>query len=81
MITSVIRTVVPYLVGYVVAVLIGWGIEVPGEVQSWLTETLTLVLGTAYYVAARWLERQGVRLRLLGSTQQPEYAGRHRVEA
>ena len=78
MITSVIRTVVPYVVGYLVALLVGWGIEVPTEVQAWLTETLTLVLGTAYYVAARWLEEHGVTWPLLGSTQRPVYEGRHR---
>lgn len=80
MVTSVIRTVVPYLVAYLVALLVGWGIDVPAEVESWLTETLVLVLGTAYYVTARWLEQHGVRLPLLGSRQQPEYAGRHRAE-
>ena len=82
MIPSVIRTVVPYLVAYLVALLVGWGIDVPAEVETWLTETLVLVLGTGYYVAARWLERHGVTLPLLGSRQQPEYAyvGRHRAE-
>lgn len=81
MVTSVIRTVVPYLVAWVVALLVGWGFDVPAEVESWLTETLVLALGTGYYVAARWLERKGVRFPLLGSRAQPEYyVGRHRVD-
>ena len=80
MIPSIIRTAVPYVVGWLVGLLVLAGIDVPTEVQAWADETLTLVLGTAYYAAARWLETRGLTWPLLGSRQQPTYVGEHRAD-
>lgn len=81
MVTSIIRTVVPYLIGWVATVLLTLGIDMPEAVQDWATEALVVIIGTAYYVAARWLEARGVRIPLLGSTAVPAYTDQGRVDA
>jgi hypothetical protein len=51
---SIRRTVIPYLVGWVLSLPLG-GLFTEGE----LTTLFTVVLGTLYYAAARWAEEQG----------------------
>ena len=61
-VTSSIRTITPYLVGYVLAavllVLRPLGVEIPAQAEEWLGGVLPLLLGSLYYVAARKLEQR-----------------------
>lgn len=77
---SIVRTVVPMVVGGLASVLLTMGIETPEAVQEWLGEVLTLLLGAAYYALARWLESRGITWPLLGSRSQPTYQPRHAEE-
>ena len=71
-VTSVIRTVVPVVVGAVIAVLAKKGINVDeAEVSSWLIPTVI----SAYYSVARLAEIRFPRLGwLLGVPKAPGYA-------
>ena len=78
---SLVRTFVPYLVGFIVVLgaRYGFGIDAAS-----LTSFLTLLTGTLYYAAARYAEQTyGSRWGwLLGHTKQPSYPrGRHRAVA
>ena len=69
---SVIRTVTPYIVGWLIAQAAKNGLDL--DVDS-VTGTVTVVTGSVYYVVARLIEdkypRAGV---LLGVSKAPEYA-------
>lgn len=73
---SLIRTVVPYLVGLVVTWLTSFGVAVPEETQGALSALLAFAIGTAYYLVVRIFERRkpsvGV---LLGIAKTPAYNG------
>jgi hypothetical protein len=76
------RTVVPAVVGYILATLASHGVQVDGTAENLLTAGLTGILGGAYYITvtavqSRW-PLAGV---LLGSTAVPTYEGRHRKKA
>lgn len=76
---ALVRTIVPSIVGFVLAFLASHNIHVSAEVQEYLTGGLTVVLGTAYYVVASLLQsRWPLAGLLLGSTARPTYTGRHR---
>lgn len=53
---SVVRTVVPLAVGFVVTGFVSAGIELDPEFSGLLTNVLTLVLSAVYYTGARLLE-------------------------
>lgn len=75
---SLWRTFVPYLVGFGIAIAARYGFDID---EASLTSLLTLVAGTLYYAAARWLEQnRSARWGwLIGYTKSPVYArGRHR---
>lgn len=75
MIISVIRTVVPTLVGAVVAFLAGRGINVqPSDVAS-MQGALTGLFTALYYALVRWLEtKYGAKFGwLLGYAKSPTY--------
>jgi hypothetical protein len=74
MLTSITRTVVPWLVA-----LIGpWLLQFAGVGENDLSAVLTVLIGAVYYVAVRLLEQRwpsvGV---LLGRKGAPAYAARH----
>ena len=72
LVSSLIRTYVPILVGAFIAWLITLGIELDADVQAALVVALTGVLQAAYYTAARLLERKFPAMSiLLGSGSQP----------
>lgn len=74
MLTSIIRTAVPYLVGLVVSLGVTLGVEVPTEAQTALASLLTFAIGLAYYVAVRWAAKRWPWLEvLLGSPKAPTY--------
>ena len=73
-VTSIIRTGVPYLVGFLVTWLIRQGWVSDSSVAQPLTELLTFVIGTAYYLVVRALETVVPGLGwLLGVPAQPVY--------
>jgi len=61
-VTSLVRTVVPILVGNVLGWLTTLGLPLPEEVSTSLTGLLTLLIGAvfsiAYYALVRWLEQE-----------------------
>jgi len=52
---SVIRTVVPMIVAVLLGQAARLGLSLP---EGAVTELVTVVLGTAYYAGARWLEQR-----------------------
>lgn len=76
---AVVRTVVPAIVGAILAFFASHNISVSTEWQGWLTAGLTTVLTGLYYVLASQLQsRWPLAGLLLGSTARPTYTGRHR---
>lgn len=53
---SIVRTIVPLIVGSVIAWFVGLGITLDPQVEPLLTALLTGVLTALYYVAVRLLE-------------------------
>ena len=73
-ILSLIRTVVPIIVGSVVGWLGARGIDVEPEAVGALTAGIGALAGAIYYAAARWLEQRWPILgHLLGPAQAPVY--------
>ncbi len=71
---SVIRTVVPSIVGAVLAFLAGQDIAVTPEFAAQLTGVLTVLFTGAYYLIGRALEKINPKFGLLlGYAKQPEY--------
>lgn len=72
LVTSLIRTLTPWIVGYLLAGAAKTGLDLP----EWLaTDVVTFVLGGVYYVAARLLETRGKAAWgwLLGAPKPPTY--------
>jgi hypothetical protein len=75
LVTSFIRTVVPLLVGSIIAWMVSIGVELPENASQSLSGALTVLFTTAYYLMARVLEvkvspKFGA---LLGSANKPAY--------
>lgn len=66
---SIIRTLVPYIVGGLLAVAVRLGLHFDPAAEEalgvWITQGLGVVLGTLYYLLGRWLERIDPRLGLM----------------
>ena len=73
---SVVRTLVPIVVGAVVGWFVTRGVELDESFEAALTVVVTGVLSSVYYVVARLLETYvSPRLGwLLGSRRQPSYS-------
>lgn len=73
--TSFIRTVVPTIVGAVLAFLASKGIELDATAAANLTGFLTALFTALYYLVARIIEAKwpGAGKYLLGSAKQPDY--------
>lgn len=72
--TSIIRTVVPAIVGAIAAFLTGRGIELDPETVAAITTLLTVLFSAAYYATVRYFEQKFPKLGLLlGSAKTPEY--------
>lgn len=70
---SILRTVVPFVVGLLLTVLAKLGLSDLVDVDG-LTELVTIVVGAAYYAAARWLEQRDQRWGwLIGYATAPTY--------
>ena len=77
---STIRTITPYLVGWLIAAAL-WiarplGLDLPEGAAEYLTGTLPILLGSIYYMAARKLEARWPGVPWLGSRTQPVYPRR-----
>lgn len=75
MLPSILRTVVPLIVGFVVSLLVRLGLDDAVDTAA-LTELVMLVVTAGYYAAVRALERYvDPRIGwLLGYAAQPKYA-------
>lgn len=72
--TSVVRTVVPFIVGFILSFLASQGIEASPEFIANITGLLTFVFGALYYIVVRILAAKFPKLEwLLGSPKKPEY--------
>ena len=72
--TSLVRTLIPYIVGGVISWLATKGIDVKTEDIATLSAFLTVVLGWLYYYAVRFLESKNPSFgKLLGVAKQPTY--------
>lgn len=79
MLASIIRTVVPLVVGWLGSLLATIGVTITDDQQSALVGLLGAVIGALYYIVARVLEQHFPwASRLLGSSKQPTYVGKHR---
>lgn len=73
-ITSLVRTYVPVIVGSVIAWLAARGINVDEATGAAAITALTGAIILAYYTVVRLLERKFPKIGvLLGSTKKPEY--------
>jgi len=69
--TSVVRTVVPFLVGYAVSLAARWGFDIDA---SEVTPIVTVVVGAAYYAGVRYLEQNHPEVgKALGKAATPAY--------
>lgn len=70
---SVIRTVVPVIVGLVLSYAVKVGLHLD---EAWVTDLVTLAITTAYYSGVRILETRGSAAWgwLLGKASAPKYA-------
>jgi uncharacterized membrane protein (DUF441 family) len=72
--TSFVRTIVPYVIGATVAWLGNKGLHVSDSQVASATALLTFGVGSAYYLVARWLEGKNPKLGvLLGIPTKPTY--------
>lgn len=70
---SIVRTIVPVIVGAIVSYLATIGVTLPDDVMSALSVIITAAASAAYYVAVRWLEQKWPHLGvLLGWAAVPE---------
>lgn len=74
-ITSIIRTIVPMIVGAIVAFFATKGITFDEQFRANMIGVLQLIFSALYYITARALETKVPRLGwLLGSVKQPGYS-------
>ena len=72
--TSIVRTVVPMLVGVILTAAARVGLDLD---DAAVTSIATAVVSAAYYAAARWLESRRASLGwLLGKPTAPSYPAR-----
>ena len=70
----IVKTIVPFVVGWVVSVLTVAGLNVPPEFTADLSNLLTLLVGAGYYVLVVFLTKLSPVFEiLLGSPKKPEY--------
>jgi hypothetical protein len=71
---SFIRTLVPFIVGFIVAQLTDFGIEVTPEEAATIGSFVTVVSGYVYYFIVRVIEQRYPKAGiLLGVAKQPTY--------
>lgn len=79
-IIAIIRTVIPILVGWVVALLATASIPVDASIQAGLILSLSTLVSSLYYILVAWLERKWAWFGwLLGVARNPVYEAKHRA--
>jgi len=74
MLTSITRTLLPFLVGGAVSLLSLLGITANADLKATLTSLATFVIGGLYYIIVRLLEKKYPKLGvLLGVPTPPTY--------
>ena len=74
LITSMIRTAVPAIVGALTSYLTIAGINMPESVEEWFSSVLFFVFTFGYYIIVRLLENKYPKLGwLLGNPTKPTY--------
>jgi nitrate/nitrite transporter NarK len=69
--TSIVRTVVPFIVGTALTVAAKWGFDIDAEA---VTPIATIVVGAVYYATVRKIEESRPEVgKLLGKAVQPVY--------
>jgi D-alanyl-D-alanine carboxypeptidase len=72
--TSIIRTVVPYIIGFIVAMLAKYNLNLPPELMEDLPGLVTFVVGSVYYIVVRTIEPHFPAIGiLLGKAKPPVY--------
>ncbi|HEY3683482.1 MAG TPA: hypothetical protein VGL93_10605 [Streptosporangiaceae bacterium] len=80
MLTSIVRTVVPMIVGVVIVLAARAGLHITGDTS--VTEVVTLGVSSVYYLAVRLLEKVRPYFGwLLGKASQPVYVAARRNTA
>ena len=70
----IIKTIVPYVVGWIGANLSLLDIVMTAELRDDVTNALTLIIGSLYYILVVLLTKHWPQLEiLLGSTKKPVY--------
>lgn len=79
LVTSLIRTLVPWVVGYLLALAAKAGLDLP---EGLATELVTVALGGVYYLVVRILETRGKAAFgwLLGAPKAPTYDATAKVD-
>lgn len=72
-VAAAVRTAVPMIVGFIVAMLARVGLHVPDTVKDQLTMGLPPVLAYLYWLIAHQLEKKFPKVPWLGSTKKPLY--------
>jgi len=69
--TSIVRTVVPFIVGTAITLAAKWGLDIDADA---LTPIATVVVGAAYYAVVRKIEENRPEIgKLLGKAVEPVY--------
>jgi hypothetical protein len=72
---AIIRTMIPVLVGHVIAWFVSIGVALPPDVEAGLALSLGTLLASLYYIGVAWLERKWPWFGwLLGVARNPVYA-------
>lgn len=77
-IIAVIRTLIPIVVGWVVALLVSAGIHIDTDLAAGLIVSLSTLVASLYYIGVAWLERKWPWFGwLLGVARNPVYSVDH----
>lgn len=74
LVTAIIRTIIPVIVGYLATWLIGLGVNLDQTVWDGFSNQLVLILSGVYYAAVAWAETHWPWVGwLLGLARRPAY--------
>lgn len=75
---SLVRTIIPSLIGALVATIVALGLQLDADTQSTLIVALVAIVQALYYALARWIVGRWPAARfLLGTDAAPSYAAKH----
>lgn len=75
LLTSITRTIIPTIIGWIVGGLALVGVTIPESVQGWISGLLVFLVALIWYVVVRALEHKWPKLGwLLGVPKKPVYS-------